>query len=213
MAGSRFGRSEARLRVVGATSGEAGPAALDETGLVWRARAGDVAALETLYRTHFRDLLRHVSYATGDVAVAEDLTQESFARAFAKLAEFDERSSFRVWVRGIARNLVRKRWRTAERQSRAFAKVEHAPTRGHEPEAELVRDRRAEVLARALQSLPASQREAFVLCDVEGMSAAEAAVLTETTPVNVRVRATRARARLHELLVAQGWLTAEGRAR
>lgn len=182
----------------------------DETAWVRRARAGDVAALESLYRAHFRDLLRHVSYATGDVAVAEDLTQESFARAFAKLGEFDERSSFRVWLRGIARNLVRKRWRSAERQSRAFAKVEHAPTSGHEPETELVRDRRAEVLRVALERLPAAQREAFVLCDVEGMSAAEAAVLTETTPVNVRVRATRARARLHKLLMADGWLTAEG---
>jgi len=180
---------------------------------VVQAQAGDARAWEQLYLSHYRELLRFCSYATGSVDTAEDTTQEAFARALAGLAQYDERAAFSAWLRGIALNLLRKQWRKGERRTRAYAKVESAPGHSEHPDERLVRDRRAEALDTALGSLPPPLREAFVLTDVQGLPASEAAALAGTTPGNIRVRATRARARLQKELTRAGQLTAEGRAR
>ena len=203
------------LHVVDGSSAQAGtPSQRPERALVARARAGDPRAWERLYTSQYRDVLRFVSYATGDVTVAEDITQETFAQAVAGLAKFDERATFSTWIRAIAMNLVRKQWRKGERRSRAYARLKSVPPTapGPQPDDELVRERRADALDAVLTTLPESLREAFVLTDVHGMAAAEAAAIVGTTAGNIRVRATRARARLQEALVAAGFLDAEGKA-
>lgn len=198
------GGSEARLRVVDGGRREA-------ASLVERARSGDLAAWEALYRDQFRPLLRFIAYATSDVAVAEDLVQEAFALAFVGLRGFDGRASVATWLRGIAMNLVRKHWRSRSRRSRAYSRLATIPEPdGARLDDDLVRDRRADALEAALEELPSNLREAFVLIDVQGCTAAEAATLLETTPGNVRVRATRARQRLRQSLVAAGMITTQG---
>ncbi len=178
---------------------------------VVRAQAGDARAWEQLYLSHYRGLLRFCSYAAGSVATAEDVTQEAFARALTGLSGYDGRASLSTWLRGIAMNLMRKQWRKGERRSRAYAKVESAPGCAAQPDDLLVRERRADALDQALRSLPAPLREAFILSDVQGLSANEAAVIAGTTPGNVRVRATRARARLQKALTDAGFIDSEGR--
>lgn len=205
--------SQARLRVVAddaTVSGRVDEARAVERPRIEQALLGDGAAWEVLYRSHYRELLRFCSYSTGSVEAGEDATQEVFARALANLGQFDGRALFSTWLRGIAMNLVRKQWRKGERQGRAYAKVSSAPQRSRQPDELLVRDRRADALDDALRALPAKLREAFVLCDVQGLSASEAGAITGASPGNVRVRATRARARLHELLSRAGVLDGDG---
>ncbi|MEE9385680.1 MAG: RNA polymerase sigma factor [Nannocystaceae bacterium] len=162
---------------------------------------GDSAAWREIYETHFESLLRYVAYATGDVALAEDLAQEAFAIALVRLGSFDGKAPLMTWLRGIAHNLVRKHWRKRSRRSRAYAHLEQmversARPRGDDLERALEQESRADALAAALDVLPDTLREAFVLSDVQGMSAAEAAAIAGTTAGNLRVRAARARARL-----------------
>ncbi|MEM6996962.1 MAG: RNA polymerase sigma factor, partial [Myxococcota bacterium] len=195
--------SQAHLRVVG-TAPERPDPGVAEQARIDRAQAGDVRAWEQLYLAHYRDLLRFCSYASGSVATAEDLTQEAFARALAGLASYDRRASFSTWLRGIAMNLLRKHWRKGERRARAYAKFDAGERNGSLPDDVLVRDRRAEALDAALKSLPAPLREAFILTDIQGLSAAESAGVAGTSPGNIRVRATRARARLHDALRKAG---------
>lgn len=171
--------------------------------LIDRAVDGDVEAWTRLYQDHFDALLRFVAYSTGNVAVAEDLVQEAFALALVGLRKFDGRSSFSTWMRGIANNLVRKHWRKKQRRTRAYARLEElaeriALCRDESPDAAVNRDERAEALLAGLETLPHHLREAFVLSDVHGMSAAEAGRQIGISPGNVRVRAARARARLRE---------------
>jgi RNA polymerase sigma-70 factor (ECF subfamily) len=66
------------------------------------------------------------------------------------------------------------------------------------------------VLLAVLETLPETLREAFVLCDMQDMSTQEAAATLGLTPGNLRVRATRARARIREELVRLGWLREDG---
>lgn len=175
-----------------------------ERALVERALAGDAKSWETLYLSHYRPLLRFCAYSVGDVASAEDITQETFARALAGLGGFGRRAVFSTWLRGIAINLVRHRWRSSERRDRAHAKLRSAPPPPEALDEVLIRDRRAGALSVAIAELPESQREAFVLLDVQGLSAAEAAEIAGTTAGNMRVRATRARTRIASSLQDAG---------
>ena len=206
---TRPGTSPPSLRVV-ATPGTDSRAAGGRNVLVECASAGDLKAWARLYQDHFEGLLRHLSYMTGDVAVAEDLAQEAFAVALVKLKDFDGRSSFATWVRGIAHNLLRKQLRKQYRRSNAYDRLGHIealkgrPT-GDDPEGSIQRDRRADALQAAMDALPPHLREAFVMVDVHGMSAAEAAAELGISPGNLRVRATRARQRIRGELEKMGF--------
>ena len=181
--------------------------------LVERARTGDMHAWARLYQDHWAKLLRHVGYLTGDVTVAEDLVQETFAQALASLARYDARAPFFAWLRGIALNGVRKHWRTRGRRTRAYTKFEALGdlATASDPEGGHLSKLRAQTLLAVLDDLPEHLREAFVLCDLRDLSTEEAAAELGISPGNLRVRATRARARIREALTGLGWLSpAEG---
>lgn len=76
-----------------------------------RCLVGDEAALERLYAAHagrVKAYLLRCGFAPSDT---DDLTQETFLRAFRSLETFDgERGSFRTWVGAIARNVARRHW-------------------------------------------------------------------------------------------------------
>lgn len=178
--------------------------------LVERARGGDMHAWARLYQDHWARLLRHVSYLTGDVTAAEDLVQETFAQALASLVRFDARAPFFAWLRGIAMNIVRKHWRTRGRRTRAYTRIEAESSLGlaaNDPENNHLSRLRAQTLLAVLDELPEHLREAFVLCDLRDMSTEDAARELGISPGNLRVRATRARARIRVALTELGWLS------
>ena len=186
-----------------------------EAALVERARGGDEEAWSRLYQEHFDRVFKHVAYLTGDVSAAEDLVQDTFARAFVGLARFEARASFVGWLRGIAINVVRKHWRSRYRGDQTLARLETfcrgaTASTAADPEGAHLRQRRAEVLLAVLETLPETLREAFVLCDMQGVSTEEAAATLGVSPGNLRVRATRARAKIRAELVRLGWLTDDG---
>ncbi|MDC0667836.1 RNA polymerase sigma factor [Nannocystis radixulma] len=189
-----------------------------EAELLARARGGDIDAWSQLYREHYDRVFRHLAYLTGDVQAAEDLVQETFASAFVSLKQFEGRSSLTGWLRGIALNLVRHRWRSLRRGDLAMDRLAAGSTElgvgaDANPEGAHLRQRRAEVLLKVLETLPPQLREAFVLCDLQDMSAQAAGAELGISPGNVRVRATRARARIRAELVRLGWLEGDDEAR
>ena len=72
-------------------------------------------------------------------------------------------------------------------------------------------ERQADALAGALEQLPPNLREAFVLSDIRELGASEAAKILGISPGNLRVRASRARARLRDLLTDAGVVERGGR--
>jgi RNA polymerase sigma-70 factor, ECF subfamily len=183
----------------------------EDDELVRRALAGDERAWARLYQRHFDRIFRDVAYLIGAGAGAEEIVQDTFAAALTGLRRYDARSSFVTWLRGIAQNLVRRHWRTSGRRERAYDRLAQvsassAPPNAADPEGAHLQDRRAEVLRAVLESVPDPLREAFVLCDVQGIATNEAAERLGISVGNLRVRASRARAVIRTELERLGWL-------
>ncbi len=188
----------------------AGSAQTPLTELLRRAKAGDVDAWSTLYETHYQAVYAHLRYQVGDPAVAEELAQETFAQGMASAARYDERRPMVGWLLGIARNLVHKHWRKGRNRQSAHRRLEvltelRAGGVG-DPGLRHLRSERSRAVYAALEEMPARWREAFVLRELRGMGSTEAAKMLGISPSNLSARVSRARTRLREELVRQGWL-------
>ncbi len=171
-----------------------------------------MSAWAALYEQTYEPVFRHVCYLVGDAAAAEDLVQETFARAFTSIAGFDRRASFVSWVRGIALNLVRMHWRSAATKERAHASLasltELTPQRTEvDPAAAHQQETRMRVLYEILAEMPEHLREVFILRELEGLSAREVGELLGITANNVGVRISRARGKIRDALQMRGWLS------
>lgn len=140
--------------------------------------------LEGVFREHQRGVYGYLLRVTGDRAVAEDLAQEVFLRAFRHAPGFRGDSSVRTWLFAIARNVLASHYR------RHDAKL----VVDDNPDQPLTVDPAARLgIEETLLSLPVSSREALVLCDLLGFDPTEAAELVGITPNAFRVRLHRAR--------------------
>jgi len=87
----------------------------DEQKLVARCLAGKKSAQETLHRTHVWRVTAYFRRSGFASDQADDLTQETFLRAFKSLANFNaERGRVRYWLGAIAKNIARKYWSRPE---------------------------------------------------------------------------------------------------
>jgi RNA polymerase sigma-70 factor (ECF subfamily) len=150
-----------------------------------RARRGDAAAASEFVRATQADVWRLCAHL-GSADQADDLTQDTYARAFASLHRFLGRSSARTWLLSIARRVCADAVRSAQQARRL------AP-----PETKTVEDPAGSVAVRALvAALEPQRREAFVLTQVVGLSYAEAADVCSCPVGTIRSRVARARADL-----------------
>jgi RNA polymerase sigma-70 factor (ECF subfamily) len=155
------------------------------TSVALRARRGDAAAAATFVRATQADVWRLCAHL-GSAATADDLTQDTYARAFASLHRFLGRSSARTWLLSIARRACADAVREAQRDRRLTM-----------PPARAAEDPAGSVTMRALiAALEAERREAFVLTQVVGLSYAEAADVCSCPVGTIRSRVARARAEL-----------------
>ncbi|MCA9690486.1 MAG: RNA polymerase sigma factor [Myxococcales bacterium] len=201
----------AKRRAVARAQEAPAPAPTTEA-LVARAQRGDLGAWSRLYQEHYDAIFRHVCYLTGDPVLAEDLVQESFARAMTGAAGYDGRSSFVTWLRGIALNVVRMHWRRARTTDRVqgdLLRLQHVTAGAGTPDQLHVQDQRMQIVYEILSAMPGHLREAFVLRELEGLATAEAAQQLGISAGNLAVRATRARQRIRKELARRGWLEGE----
>jgi RNA polymerase sigma-70 factor, ECF subfamily len=157
----------------------------DLAALAADAASGDPLAAAALVRATQSDVWRLCSNL-GSRATAEDLTQETYARAFASLHRFAGRSSARTWLLSIARRVCADAVRAAVRD-RGVPADERRATGDH---AESV------ALRAMLTALDVERREAFVLTQLVGLSYAEAADVCNCPVGTIRSRVARARSDL-----------------
>jgi RNA polymerase sigma-70 factor (ECF subfamily) len=179
--------------------------------LVTAARAGDLDAWARLYQDTFDALVRHVCFLTGDAMAAEDLVQDAYARAITHIDQYDGRSSFVGWLRGIALNVVRMHWRRDRTTSRVHDRLRElvlVTSGGTATSVDRLhqQDARMRLLYEILGTLPENLREAFVLRELEGLLPDEAAAQLGISPGNLAVRASRARAKIRRELERLGWM-------
>jgi RNA polymerase sigma-70 factor, ECF subfamily len=170
----------------------------EEWSLISRAREGDRSAFEALYRQHVGRIYALCLRLGGEVARAEDLTQEVFVRAWQKLAQFRGESAFSTWLHPLAVNvaLMERRSRRS-RDAHAFLTDDVAaferPTAGFDPAGGMD-------IERAVALLPPGARAVFVLHDVEGYRHEEIAEMTGVTVGTSKAQLHRARRILRERL-------------
>lgn len=165
---------------------------LDEiTTAALRARRGDAAAAAAFVRTTQTDVWRLCAHL-GSRQTADDLTQETYARAFASLHRFQGRSSARTWLLSIARRVCADAVRAAvrDRTLRNNPEGKRLDTVASVDPAET-----ASVRAQ-LADLDSDRRDAFVLTQIIGLSYAEAADICNCPIGTIRSRVARARADL-----------------
>lgn len=140
---------------------------MSEDGLIERVLRGDAAAERALYEAHVDRVYRLAYRMAGDDDLAQDFTQETFIRAFDRLADFRGDAAFSTWLHRIATtvalNGLRRvgRHRKRETELGAASVVADAGPKGVEPD---LRDR----LHEAIDGLPEIYRTVFVMHDVEG---------------------------------------------
>ncbi|MGH8192341.1 MAG: RNA polymerase sigma factor [Rhodanobacteraceae bacterium] len=89
---------------------------MEEHAIALAASRGDSTAFSRLYSLHFNRLWRTALKHVGDEEAAEELVQETFARAFKNLAQFRGEAKFSTWLTSILIRLSIERWRRQKRE-------------------------------------------------------------------------------------------------
>jgi len=172
--------------------------------LVQGTLAGDLAAFEELVERH-RPVVYRVAARVVGREEAEDVTQETFLRAYHRLSRFRGESAFRSWLLRIAHNTAvnaarRRLPEPVEVDEHADTTVVAAPAR--EPVSALEESERRERLELKLGELRPEHRAVLVLRDLEGMAYEEIATVTETPVGSVKGRLHRGRRELIDIMRA-----------
>ena len=137
---------------------------------------GDAEAFRLIVERHGRKLYRIAYRIVGGADDAEDVVQETFIRAFRQLGSYDRRAAFSTWLYRIAANCAVDLLRTRRRRSEEQATEETLMPHNHTTPVQERVTHGGEIrtaVARAMESLSANERAAFVLRHFEGMSIAE----------------------------------------
>ena len=174
---------------------------LDGPGDPARAAAGDRRAFERLYRDHVDRVFTLCARMTADRALAEELTQDVFVRAWEKLASFRGESSFSTWLHRLAVNLVLNHRQSDGRRQRHLVADDTGDVSERVPARPVTPGDRMD-LERAIAGLPPGARRVFVLHDVEGYKHEEIGTLLGITAGGSKAQLHRARLLLREALQA-----------
>ena len=188
-----------------------------QADILARARNGDGRAFERLALAEERALYRHAARIVGPGPDAEDVVQDALISAWKSMRSF-EGTNFRAWLFRIVTNRALDRVRARRRRP----ELPLEPPEGEEviwaePVAagpdlvDLAAGSEAlAVVEEALGGVPAEQRAALLLRDVEGFAYEEIALMTGVEVGTVKSRIHRARVAVRNVLITRGWRGSAG---
>jgi len=163
------------------------------------AAGGDPLAAAAFVRATQSDVWR-LCAALGDRGSAEDLTQETYLRAFGSLHRFENRSSVRTWLLSIARRVCADAVRSRRRRRLTLLRDDAVLETLLQDRAPADDVAEGATVADLLARLDPDRREAFVLTQLLGLSYADAADVAGCPVGTIRSRVARARADLIDSL-------------
>lgn len=162
--------------------------------LLAQALTGAEDAFTALYRRRQGGVYRFALQMTGSIAIAEDVTQETFLALLLHGTRYDEaRGTVASFLYGISRNLVMRR---LDRRSFADMEITDECAGPEDLLEDLTRRESIEQVRQAVLSLPPVFREVVVLCDLQESSYEDTAAALDCPVGTVRSRLSRARAML-----------------
>jgi RNA polymerase sigma-70 factor (ECF subfamily) len=187
----------------------------DEQRLIKQLIAGDQLAFEKVVSEH-QNIMISVARAIVGEAFADEVVQDAWISAIKALPKFEGRSSLKTWLLHIVSNGAKSRVRRENRhssldegwQSVSSDKFDNTGHRYDDvfaweqatPEAILANDQLQEIIEQSFQKLPAQQRAALTLYDLEGIEMKEICNILDVSASNVRVLLHRARTTLHHTI-------------
>lgn len=158
-------------------------------------RGGDAGAFETLYARHRARLYRFVLRSVKSRATGEELFQEIWMRVIEARGRYTPQARFTTWLYTIAHNLLVDHWR---KKGLALVSLDtqDVPSENANPARQAEGREALARFLRALEALPAAQREAFLLHEESGLSVAEIAAATASNEEAAKSRLRYAMAKL-----------------
>lgn len=184
--------------------------------LIEKVKAGDKEAFTQIFDKYSDNILGYLYRYVGDYQTAQDLTIETFLNVYNNLARYEEMGTFSSWLYKIATNCakmeLRKKSRRRETSLEEYVDEaegtsladtiadESAPA----PDREAAERDSKEYLYKFVERLDRKYKDAFLLCDVEGMSQEEAARVLNSNVKTIGTRLVRARRMLYDILKREG---------
>jgi len=171
-----------------------------EADLIQKAVGGDASAFGELYQQNLRKIYSYVFYKVGSVSEAEDLTEQTFLKAWEAMGRFSDRGlPFSAWLYRLAHNTVIDYHRTRHDASSLDDIVDHQD-RGLGPDEKAVLRLDIAALRQAIQRLTPEQQQVVILRFVQGLNHDEVAAIMGKKAGAVRGLQHRALEALHVLL-------------
>ncbi len=173
--------------------------------LILRAKDGDLDAFESLVKKYQKPIYALCRRMTGEHQSADDLSQETFIKAYTSLQKFKDGKSFFSWIRKISLNnslnYLKKRKREEPLGIRETQMTENLNGSPHElPQEQLLRNSMEVNFKEALETLPLDQKTVFILRVFENLSYKEIADLLNIPTGTVMSQLSRSRKKLKTLL-------------
>jgi RNA polymerase sigma-70 factor (ECF subfamily) len=176
------------------------PLSKGESELVSACQKGDSAAASELVELHWHRVYAFAFRLSLNAADAEDITQETFLRAFENLGEYKLGGSFRAWLLRIASHLFLDRKKSASAHTVSTSELTELAQRGPAPVEAAETREILDAVQSALQGLSTEQRCVVVLRAVERLDFAEISSILQMNENTVRWHMYEARRSLRQLL-------------
>jgi RNA polymerase sigma-70 factor, ECF subfamily len=162
-----------------------------DKALVKRILAGDREACELLVHDHYASIYRLLARLARNAHFAEDLTQETFAVAWAEIGSFSGGSSLKTWLHRIAYHKFIDAYRRRDKTPAGDANgsIDRAASKTGDPLDEALANDEAAALYAAIDGLKPAEKNVIVLHYLQGLTYREAAEVMDEAPGTVRWRA------------------------
>lgn len=183
---------------------------MDEAQAIAQLKAGDISGLQILVETYQIDSIQAACFITGDRAMAEDIVQTAFLRAFDKIRGFDETRPFRPW---FLRIVVNDSLKASSQQSHNVALIDDVDENyafvlqqlnenTREPEDSIEKEELVTEMRQAIAQLSPSQRAAIVMHYFLNLNTVDYASQLNCAPSTLRWHLSVARKRLRNVLAS-----------
>ncbi|MBN2271635.1 MAG: RNA polymerase sigma factor [Sedimentisphaerales bacterium] len=166
-------------------------------------RQGRREAYEQIICQHYESIYRLMAYLTGDTTLAEDLTQETFASAWATIDRFNEKASIKTWLHRIAYNKFIDSKRMSTRRTALLAACISADPDSDQaanPAEQSINDEHIAILYHALDELQLQDYAVIVLHYIGGFSFHETAAVLDKPVGTIKWQTSKALNELGRLL-------------